>query len=86
MTEGIYELVLTNITNKKQKISCELISNKNGRSISKIKKSLNPMGVTIFSYKIDESDSCRAVIKSRMVMARPIVCHLFNDKLNVFHG
>jgi hypothetical protein len=81
-----YEIALVNASPKRQKVVCELLD---GESNSCLVKSLDvdlPSGGCHAFTIISEQESSRVVIKSSLVMARPLVFCFDGDILDVLHG
>jgi hypothetical protein len=81
-----YELLFVNHTKKVQSIRCALEGLHNGEFKEVIEQKVVPMGVAKFELYCPEACSYRVIIMSNMVMARPLVCRIHDDKLDVFHG
>jgi hypothetical protein len=82
----LYELAMVNPTSVEQWCACQLVSIRSG-SISSIQRfKLVPGGVYLASLQIDKTEPVRVVIKSRLIMARPLVFRIQNLKMDVFHG
>jgi hypothetical protein len=79
-----YDLALVNPTQKSQKITLSLISSSGTESHSHIIK-LSPRASYIFNLP-PRNESFRAVIKSKLVMARPLVFKVSKNMADVFHG
>ncbi len=81
-----YEIALVNVSPKRQKVICELLDNQsNNLSGTHFEADLLPGACHIFSV-VPEFKSSRVVIKSRLVMARPLVFCYDGDRLDVLHG
>lgn len=83
---SFYELGIVNPTKKVQSFHCELISLLSGKLLSHQIVKLPPQGMHLIHFPINQSEPARAVIQSRLVMARPLVFRIQNSKLDVFHG
>lgn len=81
-----YEFGLVNPTNKVQSFTCQWISLLSGKLLSHQIVKLPPQGMHLIHFPINQSEPARAVIQSRLVMARPLVFRIQNSKLDVFHG
>jgi len=84
--EAAYELALVNPSARREQTSITLLSIPHGSSTYNISQTLSPGEITLVPIKISEAGRFRVVIRSRLVMARPVVFHFFNQKLDVFHG
>ena len=82
----LYELAMVNPTSADQWCTCQLESTPGGKMQGLQRFKLAPGGIRLLSFQIDKSEPVRAVIKSRLVMARPLVFRIQNSKLDVFHG
>jgi len=81
----VNELVAVNPSPAPQKFIIKtMLYDNNTISLQKI--SLPPGGIQIIPIQVLAADSVRVVIKSRLVMARPLVFNINNSKVNVFHG
>jgi hypothetical protein len=83
---ALYEFGVVNSSSTSAWCTCQLASALNGEVQGLHRVKLSPGGVHLFSFPIDASVSLKAVIKSRLVMARPLVFRIQNSKLDVFHG
>jgi hypothetical protein len=77
-----YEIILTNPTNKKQKITLNFI---NENSFDEI-FTLNPRGSLVKKLFFKENIKVRLIVKSNIYMARPIIFRYHDNSLDVFHG
>lgn len=82
----IYELGMVNPTPIDQRCICQLVSVHSGKILSFQSLKLAPGGVQLIPIQVDKSEPVRVVLKSRLVMARPLVFRIQNLKLDVFHG
>lgn len=81
-----YEVGLVNSSNKSLSVSCSAVSTRDGDVIQLQKAKIQSKGSTVFSFNVKKSQSCRIIIKSGLVMARPLVFRTHQNKLDVFHG
>jgi len=81
-----YELLFVNHTKKVQNIRCSLEGLCNSEFKKVIEQKVVPMGVAKFDLYCPDTCSFRVIIMSKMVMARPLVYRIHDDKLDVFHG
>jgi hypothetical protein len=81
-----YEFALVNPCSSKQIILIELISIPHGDQVSCNELKLNPGESTIVPLRFSGQGRVRVVIKSRLVLARPLIFHICKQKLDVFHG
>lgn len=83
---ALYELGLVNPTSAVQRCTFQLASTQNGTILASQCVNLESRGAVLIPYQIDESEPARVIIKSRMVMARPLVYRIQKLQLDVFHG
>jgi hypothetical protein len=79
-----YELGIVNPTPKKQKIDC-LVFLKEGKLIESQQIYLPSRGCCLFRITPEYKEQ-RIVIRSKLIMGRPIVFRFHNETLDVFHG
>jgi hypothetical protein len=79
-----YELCILNPTPKRQKIVCRTLSI-NGKQINAQIADLLPGGVHLFSVAPTEANQ-RVVISGHLIMARPLVFQIQDQRMDVFHG
>lgn len=82
--DGIYELGIVNPTSKKQIVACQSLSAA-GKLLNTQVVELLPCGGQLFRV-IAEDDHQRVVMRSHLIMARPLVFQIQNQKMDVFHG
>jgi len=82
---SIYEIGIVNPTASTINLSCLLISSDN-EVIDDQKATIQPRGTSIFSIFKERPKDARVVIKSHLVMARPLVFRQQNNAIDVFHG
>lgn len=81
-----HELCIVNPTPREQSFYYKIISVP-ARKILKIHEfSLPPGAIHLYPIYYDSYESRRLVIKSKLVMARPLVFRIQNQTLDVFHG
>jgi hypothetical protein len=83
---ALYEIGVVNSSSKVQHLSCQILSSQSGEILDIYKAVMLPRGVHIFQVKIEQSATARIIIKSYLVMARPLVFRIKNHKMDVFHG
>lgn len=84
--DAVHEIALVNPTNKQKKITFQVVSFEKGKVVDSKLIQLKPAACEIFKIKTGELDGVRLIIKSRLVMARPLIFSTKNFNLNVFHG
>jgi hypothetical protein len=82
--ESVYELAMVNATHKTQRIVCEILSSER-KIVETYEINLAPRGSALLSISPD-CERQRVVIRSSLVMARPLVFRLTDQKMDVFHG
>ena len=82
---GFYEITIVNPTGRTQKIVCKVLLTSDGRQTGSETVCLPAGGCHIFNVK-PVGQSSRVVIVSRLVMARPLIFHIENQRLDVLHG
>ena len=79
-----YEIVLVNSTSSEQIVSLNIVHVSDIQSASTFTVKLKPREVNVFPIK--NVNGKRAIITSRIVMARPYVFCYRNHQMTVFHG
>ncbi|MBM4259717.1 MAG: hypothetical protein FJ147_27950 [Deltaproteobacteria bacterium] len=79
-----YELGIVNPTSKKQRIVCRTLS-ANGNTLGSHVLDLAPCGSHLFKVAPKRVQQ-RIVMRSRLIMARPLVFRVQNQTMDVFHG
>lgn len=79
-----YDIIIVNPTNSQQPICCDVLS-LSGQLMHTLKASLNARASHCFRIS-PELDNFKVVLRSRLVMARPLVFRLSESSLDVFHG
>ncbi|MDC0239178.1 hypothetical protein OAK82_02240 [Candidatus Thioglobus sp.] len=79
-----YEIALTNASSVNKKTIFQVVDYNGIKQIEKC-TTLKPKQVFVFSIE-DLSIVSRLIIKSKMIMARPVVFCFNNDNMDVFHG
>jgi hypothetical protein len=85
-TECKYELAMVNPTPFTQNIICNQVSLTTGKTLNSQKQDISSGGVHIFNVEVSSSEAVRVVIKSHLIMGRPIIFKNQNLKVDVFHG
>lgn len=81
-----YEVVIVNPCSKVNKYTIQVLSMKKNKTILEVQVCVLTSGA-MFVFPIrDLIEPCRIVIKSRAVMARPVIFSNSCDKADVFHG
>ena len=81
-----YEINLVNASSRVQHLSCYILSIQSGEILDIRKAIILPRGTHMFQVKIEQSPTARIIIKSHLVMARPLVFRIKNKRMDVFHG
>jgi hypothetical protein len=82
----VYELGMVNPTPFMQYFTCKFFSVLTGKLQYSQNLSIAAGGIELFAVTDEKIGPLRLVIKSQLVMARPIVFRIQNRKLDVFHG
>lgn len=82
---GRYELAIVNPTSRRRRLTCQLLSVLSGKPVHAEEVSLAPCGSHVFSLP-PVAEETRAVISSRLIMARPVVFRLQERFADVLHG
>lgn len=85
MKGTVYEIVMVNPTNRSQKILCQVLQAADSRKIQTLSADLPSGGCHIFPVA-PGSVAMRLVMKSHLVMARPLLFRLRDQKMDVLHG
>ena len=83
-SNSAYELGIVNPTTRAQRIECRTLYADGKLCFSK-SVDLAPMGSHLFKVTPKHAQQ-RIVMRSRLVMARPLVFRIHNQKMDVFHG
>jgi len=81
---SVYELGIVNPTTQTQRIECRTLHTDGKLCISQL-VDLAPKGSHLFKVMPEHAQQ-RIVVRSRLVMARPLVFRIQNQKMDVFHG
>lgn len=85
--ESSYELYMINPTRKTVKIDCVLTNFDNDKSKSIFfTKTLSAGGATFFYLEKDISPAYNVVMRSKMIMPRPVVGKFTDNNFDIFHG
>ena len=80
-----YEFFFTNPTNKTQTLKA-LVKTNDGRFAKLGTMKLKPRGSGQFTVKVDENETKRFQMKSRLFLGRPVVFRTTHGSMDVFHG
>ncbi len=81
-----YEIAMVNPSYRQQRIYCHVQSTQNGEVLDAQEVTLRPGGSHVFPVKMEQTDTARIIIGSHLVMARPLVFRINNNRMDVFHG
>jgi hypothetical protein len=84
--ENAYEIGVVNTSASIQKISCVIIADADGKTLHTETKMVPSKGAQVFPVQLAQPQAARVVIRSRLVMARPLVFCFRDQKMDVFHG
>lgn len=79
-----YEIVLVNSTGSERKVLLKIINTENSQLFKTYSAKLKPREIHIFPVK--DANSKKAIITSRMIMARPLLFCFNKQSMRVFHG
>ena len=80
-----YDIAIVNPSPSGQKITCEVLGCIEGKKLQVLSARLAPGACHLFSFAPSQV-SQRIVIRSRLVMARPVVFRIQGRMMDVFHG
>jgi hypothetical protein len=83
---ALYEVGIVNPSTGRRRISCKVISARNGQVLEAHETQLKPRGCHVFPINFDHLQSGRIAIRSHLVMARPLMFRIQDIKMDVFHG
>ncbi len=83
---ALYEVGIVNPGSRDQRVSCQVFSTRSGEILGAQEAQLQPKGCHMFPIQVDQSQPSRIVINSHLVMARPLVFRIHNQKMDVYHG
>ncbi|MFA6051849.1 MAG: hypothetical protein WC762_04590 [Methylobacter sp.] len=83
---ALYEVAIVNPSSRNQLIACQVLSARSGASLGVQEVQLRPRGSHVFPVQVEQSQEVRIVINSRLVMARPFIFRIQEQKMVVFHG
>ncbi|MDC0092315.1 hypothetical protein OAI21_01595, partial [Oceanospirillaceae bacterium] len=83
---ALYEFGLVNSTQSQRKVTYEFYSQEGDKLIEKKTVIIRSGGINMHAFKINETDLARVVIRSSLVMARPLIFRTNQNKMDVFHG
>jgi hypothetical protein len=81
-----YEFAMVNPTREIQRCIFELINIQTGKLVGVYKLKVATGGIQLLTVPVKDSGPVRLIIESGLIMARPLVFKLYNQKLDVFHG
>lgn len=80
-----YELGIVNPSRRSQRFFCRVVSTRDDKVLETQVDQIPPRGCHVFQVPVNEQP-VRLVIKSHLVMARPLVFRIQDQKMDVFHG
>jgi hypothetical protein len=83
---ALYEMAVVNPSPRDQRFSCQVFSTLNGEILDAQEVQLRSRGSHVFPIQVKQSQTARIVLNSRLVMARPLVFRIHQQRINVFHG
>lgn len=86
LSSTLYELALVNPCARKMSLFLQVFSVRGKGVLEQQRAAVQSKGCHVFPIRIDQSQTARVVIRSRFVMARPLVFRIQNQTMDVFHG
>lgn len=83
---ALYEVGIVNSSSRDKIVTCQVLSALNGASLGMQEVQLRPRASHVFPVQVEASQPVRVVINSHLVMARPFVFRIHQQKMVVFHG
>ena len=83
---AVYEMAIVNPNPREQRVTCEVFSTQSTKAVEVQEAKMPPRGCHVFRIAAGKSVPARVIVKSRLVMARPLVFRLEDGKMDVFHG
>jgi hypothetical protein len=83
---GYYEVGIVNPNIKPQKVECRVLQISDGEKVLSEAKVIPAGGVHVFKLVPATDQSHRIVIRSHLVMARPLIFHITDCSMDVLHG
>lgn len=83
---ALYEVGIVNPSSRDQIVTCQVLSARNGEGLGTQEVQLRPRASHVFPVQVEVSQPVRVVINSHLVMARPFVFRIHQQKMVVFHG
>ncbi len=80
-----YDIAIVNPSPRRQKIACEVLDSLKGKKLQVLSAELAPGACHLFEFVPSETER-RIVIRSRLVMARPIIFRIEGQIIDVLHG
>lgn len=80
-----YEVALVNPSREMRELHCDLLDVSSGRVVDRLVAMVAPAGSHIFPI-MPMKTARRVVIRSRLIMARPLIFRIEDRKLDVLHG
>lgn len=81
-----YELAIVNPSATVQRIECGILQLPDSAVIERMSATLAPGGAHVFRFAPAPGARARAVFRSRLVMARPLIFRFENQGMDVLHG
>jgi len=81
-----YEIAMVNPSSRQQRICCYVLSTRHGAVLDTQEVKLQPGGAHVFLVQMEQTETARVIISSHLVMARPLVFRINNNRMELFHG
>jgi len=81
-----YEVLFVNSSSSSQRLFCDLVATLDNKSLRSKTLTIQPAGCQALTIGLSDAESARLLIRSKLVMARPLVFGFRDQDFNVFHG
>ncbi len=81
-----YEIGVVNPTSSDVKLSCITLKLDDGEVMEIQKTKIKQRGTHVFKFDLSSAENAKVIIRSHLVMARPLVFRTENRNMDVFHG
>jgi hypothetical protein len=82
----LYEVGIVNPSSRDQIVTCQVLCACNGARLVVQEVRLRPRASHVFFVQVEAVQPVRVVISSHLIMARPLVFRIHQQKMIVFHG
>ncbi len=85
LTGSRYDIAVVNPSPRRQNVMCEVLDTVGGKRLQALSATLSPGACHLFTLTPGPA-SQRVVIRSRLVMARPLIFRIEGQRMDVLHG